>query len=128
MKKRKWRSAKHKRETLELEESWIRLINETHPANPSLAREVGSASYEAPKIKRSQGSMPGVRVVLKPKLAEPKTEKRTEMRLEGTMLEREQLAQQEIEKKKQRTAPLYNKGPVQYITDDTDLTTLGRKV
>jgi hypothetical protein len=41
---------------------------------------------------------------------------------------REKLAQVEIERKKKRIAPLYNKGGLQYITDDMDLTTLGRKV
>lgn len=41
---------------------------------------------------------------------------------------REALAQQEIARKKKRIAPLYNKGGLQYITDDMDLTTLGRKV
>ncbi len=34
----------------------------------------------------------------------------------------------EIEKKKTRVAPAYNKGAVQYITDGTDVETLGRKV
>lgn len=41
---------------------------------------------------------------------------------------RERIAQEEIEKKKKRIAPLYNKGGLQYITDDTDLTTVGRKI
>lgn len=34
----------------------------------------------------------------------------------------------EIERKKTRIAPIYSKGPVQYLTDDVDPTTLGRKV
>ena len=34
----------------------------------------------------------------------------------------------EIERKKTKTAPAYNKGGYQYITDDCDPTTLGRKV
>lgn len=34
----------------------------------------------------------------------------------------------EIEKKKMRVAPAYNKGATQYITDGADLKTLGRKV
>jgi len=34
----------------------------------------------------------------------------------------------EIEKKKNRLAPSFNKGPVQYITDGADVETLGRKV
>lgn len=34
----------------------------------------------------------------------------------------------EIEKKKSRIAPAFNKGAVQYITDETDPTFLGRKM
>jgi hypothetical protein len=34
----------------------------------------------------------------------------------------------EIEKKKTRLAPIYSKGPVQYLTEETDIQTLGRKV
>ena len=44
------------------------------------------------------------------------------------MMAREKKAQEEIERKKLRVAPLYSKGGYQYISDDTDLTTLGRKV
>lgn len=42
--------------------------------------------------------------------------------------EREAAAQIEIEKKKNRVGPLYHKGGYQYITDDTDVTTLAKKV
>lgn len=49
-------------------------------------------------------------------------------KLNAIMMVREQKAQEEIERKKLRVAPLYNKGGLQYITDDMDLTTLGRKV
>jgi hypothetical protein len=41
---------------------------------------------------------------------------------------REKLAQVETDRKRKRLAPLYSKGPVQYITDDTDPTELGRKI
>ena len=34
----------------------------------------------------------------------------------------------EIERKKTRVAPAYNKGAVQYLTDDTDPATIGRKI
>lgn len=34
----------------------------------------------------------------------------------------------EIERKAKRVAPAYNKGATQYITDETDLKTMGRKV
>jgi hypothetical protein len=49
-------------------------------------------------------------------------------RYEGEMAEREAAAQAEAERRKSQTAPLYSKGAYQYITPDTDLTTLGRKV
>lgn len=38
------------------------------------------------------------------------------------------VAIQEIEKKKKRVAPAYNKGAGQYITDGADIQTLGRKI
>lgn len=41
---------------------------------------------------------------------------------------REAAAQEEIARKKLRVAPLFNKGGYQYITDETDLTTVGRKL
>lgn len=41
---------------------------------------------------------------------------------------REALAQQKVAEKAARVAPLYSKGPVQYVTDGADLTTLGRKI
>lgn len=34
----------------------------------------------------------------------------------------------EIERKKTRVAPAFNKGAVQYLTDGTDPTTIGRKI
>ena len=40
----------------------------------------------------------------------------------------EKLAQQELGKKFQRTAPLLNKGSYQYITDGDSLKSLNRKV
>ena len=44
------------------------------------------------------------------------------------MEERERNAQAIAEQRKKRVAPAYNKGGYQYISDDTDLTTMGRKV
>lgn len=49
-------------------------------------------------------------------------------KLSPDMQERENAAQEEIERKKKRVAPLWNKGGLQYITDDTDIITLGRKL
>jgi len=51
-----------------------------------------------------------------------------QVRYTGEMAERERVAQVEIERKKQQVAPLYNKGGLQYIPNDMDLTTLGKKV
>jgi hypothetical protein len=44
--------------------------------------------------------------------------------------DREETAEtiKEIERKKKRTAPIWNKGGYQYITDGEDVKTLGRKV
>lgn len=44
------------------------------------------------------------------------------------MAERERLALMQAEQKKSRVAPAYSKGAYQFITDDADLKTLGRKV
>jgi len=41
---------------------------------------------------------------------------------------RDKAAAEETERKKKRTAPLWNKGGIMYITDGEDPTTLGRKV
>lgn len=57
----------------------------------------------------------------------PDEPSRSPVRYSGDMLEREQAAQEEIERKKRRVAPLYNKGGYQYVTDETDLSDLGRK-
>lgn len=40
---------------------------------------------------------------------------------------REALAQEEKDRKRKRLAPLYNKGPYMLITDDADITSIGRK-
>jgi hypothetical protein len=57
----------------------------------------------------------------------PETSKRVTYQDEE-MIRREREAQKEIEAKKLRLAPHYNKGPVQYITEGIDLYTLGKKV
>ena len=55
-----------------------------------------------------------------PTVAKPKT------RYDGELLERELLAQQEIERKKKRVGITFNKGAYQYLGDDIDPTTLGK--
>ena len=44
------------------------------------------------------------------------------------MAAREAAAQEEKDRKRKRLAPAYNKGPVMYITDDTNPAELGRKL
>lgn len=44
------------------------------------------------------------------------------------LAEREAKAQKEKDHKRKRLAPAYNKGPVMYITDDTNPAELGRKL
>lgn len=48
-------------------------------------------------------------------------------RYEGEMAEREAKAREEIERKKKRVSITYNKGAYQYLGDDYDTTTIGRK-
>lgn len=48
-------------------------------------------------------------------------------RLSPEMEEREKVAQEETARKKKRVAVLCNKGAYQYISDETDLTTLGSR-
>lgn len=45
----------------------------------------------------------------------------------GELAKREEEARKEVEAKKKRVAPLFNKGGYQYITDGTDLKDIGRK-
>lgn len=47
---------------------------------------------------------------------------------EGEMAIREQLAQEEIARKRLQVAPICNKGAYQYITNPDDWKTVGRKV
>ena len=47
---------------------------------------------------------------------------------DADLVERERLAQVEVDKKKSRIAVAYNKGPYMVITDPKDVPTLGREV
>jgi len=53
-------------------------------------------------------------------------QKRTE-RYEGELALRELEAQKQLEEKKKRIAPAYSKGAYQYISDETDMSDIGRK-
>lgn len=52
---------------------------------------------------------------------------RIKQELTPEMLVRERAARKELEQKSKRIAPLFNKGAYQYITDDMDPKTIGRK-
>lgn len=52
----------------------------------------------------------------------------TQVELSPEMQVREEEARLELKRKSKRVAPAYNKGAYQYITDDTDPKTLGRKL
>lgn len=67
-----------------------------------------------PKIESVKPDLPTVAREAKPTLS-------------PEMLQREKIAQAEIERKKKRIGVLYNKGAYQYISDGMDLTTLGKK-
>ena len=58
----------------------------------------------------------------------PETAKAVQKYEDPEMALREAIAQEEIALKRQRTAPLFNKGGYQYISDEMDLKTLGKKV
>lgn len=58
---------------------------------------------------------------------DPIAKSQEQLRYEGEFAEREAAAQQEIERKKMRTAPAYSKGAYQYISE-LDLPYLGRKI
>jgi len=62
------------------------------------------------------------------KTIKPESVKNVKKYIDPEMEKREMLAQKEIEHKKSRIAPHYNKGPYQFITDEIDLKTLGKKV
>lgn len=80
---------------------------------------IPSYEYDDPVKARSIPSAPPVQPVLQPKI---------DYEADSEMAIREELAQKEKDRKRKRLAPLYNKGPVQYITDDADPTELGRKI
>jgi hypothetical protein len=77
-----------------------------------------------PYIEQRRADFHSIPSLVDSKPSEPKVAPK----YEGEMLEREIAAQQEIERKKKRTAPAYSKGAYQYITDETDIKEIGRKL
>lgn len=88
-----------------------------------------TATIERPKNplyeqwKEQRDSIPSVINTSKPKIEESKPDYSDDPEME----ERERLAQEEIERKKKRVGITFNKGAYQYLGDDYDATTLGRK-
>lgn len=70
----------------------------------------------------------GVRSLPSAPPAPKRSRKRADYSESPDMAAREVIAQEEKDRKRKRLAPAYNKGPVMYITDDTDPTELGRKI
>lgn len=59
----------------------------------------------------------------------PKVKKKIEIEYNEEMIERERIAKLQSEELKKQTAPLYNKGPYQYIGTDPDIIkNLGKKI
>lgn len=54
-------------------------------------------------------------------------EERARLGYDTCLTDGQKEAELEMEEKFQRTAPAFNKGGYQYITDDSDLSSLGRK-
>jgi len=63
----------------------------------------------------------------KRKGVEPVRKHAKTVKYEGEMAQRESAAQEEVEAKKKRIAPMYNKGAYMLITDGTDPKEIGRK-
>lgn len=80
---------------------------------------IPSLTYDDARSARSLPSAPA---------APKRTRKRADYSDNPDMAAREVIAQEEKDRKRTRLAPAYNKGPVMYITDDTDPTELGRKI
>ena len=113
MKKRKFKSAQHKRDS-EQAKRW----KEAHKSDFNL-KEAPSILTPAIKTilqKLEPRSQPGVRINSRP-THKARTDKSTKRELTPEMEERERRAQLETEQKKLRTAPTYNKGGYMYFSD-----------
>ena len=108
-----------------LRDDWEKLQAKWAPMSTSAASPQLIPNYRAVLERRRRGNLhtapshESLAPVRTPFVPAPLTPK---------MQEREARAQEEIARKRLRVAPLYNKGGLQYVSDDTDLTTIGRKV
>jgi len=122
-KRRKFRNSAQARLDRELRADWQDLL-ESHPVVKHISVNVPSKfpNYTIPK--RNEHVNFVSRTHHGPATTGTSIEK---PRYEGELLERELEALKEIEKKKKRVAIAYNKGAYQYITDDCDPKTIGKK-
>lgn len=123
MKKKKFQSAEHAKTWRELKAAEEALLLKHAPplekgaiskgvsvSNSAKHRLVANVAYDQ-RNTRDIPSLPDTR------LGALRVGKQ-EQRYVGDLAEREAKAQEEIEVKKRRTAPVYNKGGAMYLTDD----------
>lgn len=99
-----------------------KLVQDTHAAKKAQPRSAGNKLPDLNRPAYAQDQP------VYPSLALPPPKKYVKPDLSPEMAAREAKAQEETEAKRKRVAPICNKGGYVYITDDMDLTTLGRKV
>lgn len=120
-KSQKWASAEQKRQAAEYE-AWQR----KHGIDPTSRKKrvlpLESLTLTSTSYVRETPHYPS-----RTTLTQPHATARRRSVLDSLATERPEIAD-EIRRKATATAPAYNKGAYQYITPETDLTTLGRKV
>ena len=120
-KKPKYSSAEQAKLDRELKASWVKVLAK-HPTNGLRPPAQPLPDYKGLVQKRQRGQQ------VPSKGIDPVAVPRLRPALSVEMQEREKAAQEEIERKKKRTAPAYNKGGLQYISNPEDFKTMGRKV
>lgn len=85
-------------------------------------------SINDPRIREISSNVSQTPFLSRLEALHPETAKATQKYDDPEMVQREALAQREIALKRQRTAPLFNKGGYQFISDEMDLKTIGKKV
>lgn len=85
-------------------------------------------SLNDPRIRDPQPNVSQTSFLSRLESLHPETAKADQKYEDPEMALREAIAQEEIAHKRTKIAPHYSKGPYQYISDDIDLKTLGKKV
>lgn len=125
MKRKKFRSADAAKKARENQEMWNLLVKKYDVHKRDKAVAVDIPVFINPIVHRETTKIPDnflQRLKRTPQDLVNRKELNKEMQI------RENIAQKEIALKKQRVAPLYNKGGYQYISDGEDLTTIGKKI